>query len=64
MSDSLPIGISSALVARLYASDTHCTVGMSAWKWSAISGSAMLMPDWSITVRNSPIATAPYTHHL
>ena len=59
MSERRPIGISIALVARLYPSETHCTVGMSAAKSSAIAGSAMLMPDWSMTLMNMPIAIAP-----
>ena len=59
ISDSRPIGISIALVARLYPSVIHCTVGMSAVNSSAISGSAMLTPDWSVTLIHRPIATAP-----
>ena len=58
------IGMSIALVARLYPSVIHCTVGMSAVQCSEIRGSAMLIPDWSVTDRNIPIATAPYAHHL
>ena len=64
ISESRPIGISIALVARLYPSVIHCTAGMSAVNSSAISGSAMLIPDWSVTLIHSPIATAPYTQYL
>jgi hypothetical protein len=58
------MGISMALVLRTYPSVIHWTVGMSASKCSAMRGKAMLTPDWSITVRNKPMARAEYAHHL
>ncbi len=64
MSDSLPMGSSRELVARMYPTTTHCTSGMVAEKWSAMRGSARLTLVWSSTDMNMPTATAPKAHHL
>ena len=64
ISDSLPTGMNITLVLSVNPRAIHCAVGKSAPKCSAMRGSAMLTPDWSVTVRNSPSATDANTHHL
>ena len=64
MSDSRPTGINITLVLSVNPSAIHCAAGKSAPKCSAMRGSAMFTPDWSVTVRNRPSATDENTHHL
>ena len=64
MSESRPIGSSSALTVRVWAMTTHCTVGRSVWKCPAMVGSATLIMPIDMTPVNDPSPTAPNTHHL
>ena len=64
MSESLPIGSSSALMTSAYPISTHCAVGRSVPKCSAMVGIVTFRLPKSATDVNVPMASARNTHHL
>ena len=58
------MGMRNALMASAYPMTTHCTVGRSVRKWSAMVGSATITLPWSATFVNMPSASAANAHHL
>ena len=64
MSESLPIGSSSALMASAYPISTHCAVGRSVPKCPAMVGIVTFRLPKSATDVNVPMASARNTHHL
>ena len=58
------MGKNKALVVSMYAKETHCTVGISILKCSAIFGIAMFVPERCKTANPTPIAIVKYANQV
>ena len=63
-SASRPMGSSRAMIVMAYPITSHCTLGMSVWKWVAMVGSATPTLPWSTTDAKVPTARVAKAYHL